>query len=96
MPDDVSEEEKTRRIVALQALQRRIQLELHEGAVGTTVDVLVDSPSRRRTEDVSGRTTGNTVVNFPGSSALLGRILPVHIQRAGPHSLWGTLAAASA
>ncbi len=31
LPDDVSEEEKTRRIVALQALQREIQLELAPG-----------------------------------------------------------------
>ena len=29
-PDDVSEAEKTRRIVALQALQREIQLEMHQ------------------------------------------------------------------
>ena len=34
-PDDVSEQEKTRRIVALQALQREIQIELHEAAVGS-------------------------------------------------------------
>ena len=35
--DDVPEEEKTRRIVALQALQREIQLALHEAAVGHDV-----------------------------------------------------------
>ena len=34
MPDDVPEAEKTRRIVALQALQREIQGELHRQAVG--------------------------------------------------------------
>src|SRR5207245_4058710 len=34
MPDDVSAEEKTRRIVALQALQRDIQLEINERLVG--------------------------------------------------------------
>src|SRR5262249_61157670 len=41
LPDDVSEEEKTRRIVELQTLQRTIQTELNEGLVGTRVDVLV-------------------------------------------------------
>ena len=35
MPDDVSDDEKTARIVALQALQREIQTRLHEEAVGT-------------------------------------------------------------
>jgi tRNA-2-methylthio-N6-dimethylallyladenosine synthase len=63
MPDDVTEEEKTARIVALQSLQRQIQTRLHERAVGLTVEVLVDSASRRQDAEISGRTSGNTVVN---------------------------------
>jgi len=63
LPDDVSEAEKTSRIVALQALQRGIQTRLHEQAVGTTVEVLIDSASRRRESEISGRTSGNTVVS---------------------------------
>src|SRR5438094_6464357 len=39
LPDDVDEAEKTRRIVALQALQREIQSGLNAEMVGTTVDV---------------------------------------------------------
>ena len=93
LPDDVTEEEKTRRIVALQALQRSIQTELHQQAIGRTVEVLVDGVSRRRPGEISGRTSGNTVVNFPvpdGDPSLwLGRTVPVTIRRAGPHSLWG-------
>jgi len=38
--DTVPEDEKTRRIVALQQLQREIQLELHEAMVGETFEVL--------------------------------------------------------
>lgn len=89
MPDDVPEEVKTRRIVALQQLQRRIQWDLHEQAVGRTVDVLVDHTSRRRDWEVSGRTSGNTVVNFPGDPSLVGQLVPVTIRRAGPNSVWG-------
>ena len=63
LPDDVSEAEKTARIVALQSLQREIQTRLHERAVGTTVAVLIDSASRRRDSVISGRTGGNIVVN---------------------------------
>ena len=88
-PDDVHEGEKTRRIVALQALQREIGIELHEAEVGSTVDVLVDSVSRRRDWEVSGRTFGNTVVNFPGPKEWLGRTIPVRITRAGAYSLAG-------
>ena len=41
-------DEKTARIVALQALQREIQTALHERRSATEVEVLVDSASRRR------------------------------------------------
>lgn len=88
-PDAVGEEEKTRRIVALQALQREIQLELHTAAVGSEVEVLVDSVSRRREWELSGRTFGNTVVNFPGPREWVGRTVPVRISRAGAFSLSG-------
>ncbi|HEV3485900.1 MAG TPA: tRNA (N6-isopentenyl adenosine(37)-C2)-methylthiotransferase MiaB [Vicinamibacterales bacterium] len=92
MADAVSEDEKTRRIVALQTLQRDIQAELHAQAVGCTLDVLVDSRSRRRDWELSGRTSGNTVVNFSGAAELIGRIVPVTITAANPNSLKGELA----
>ena len=88
-PDEVSEEEKTRRIVTLQAVQRDIQLDLHNAAIGSRVEVLVDSVSRRRDWEISGRTRGNTVVNLPGPREWLGRTLPVRITRAGAFSLGG-------
>jgi tRNA-2-methylthio-N6-dimethylallyladenosine synthase len=112
MADDVGGDEKTARIVALQSLQREIQTRLHERLVGTTADVLVDTAGRRRARtgnpertggspdelQVSGRTTGNTVVNFPvpaggePAEAWVGRTVPVTIRRAGPNSLWGEAA----
>ena len=87
--DTVSEAEKTRRIVTLQELQREIQLRLNEQAVGTCATVLADARSRRRDDELSGRTSGNTVVNFPGNPEWLGRMVDVAVQKAGPHSLWG-------
>ncbi len=98
MPDDVSAEDKTARIVALQELQRSIQTRLHEQALGADVDVLVDSASRRKDRELSGRTSGNTVVNFPmpsdtshsdAATDWIGRTVTVRITRAGPHSLSG-------
>ncbi len=98
MPDDVSPAEKTARIVALQELQRSIQTRLHEQAVGTEVEVLVDSASRRRNQELSGRTSGNTVVNMPmpsdtshsdAASDWIGRTVNVRITRSGPHNLSG-------
>ena len=92
LPDAVGEDEKTRRIVALQALQREIQSRLNAQLVGRTVDVLVDSGSRRRETELSGRTTTNVVVNLPGPLSWIGRLVPVRVERAGPHSVWGRTA----
>jgi tRNA-2-methylthio-N6-dimethylallyladenosine synthase len=89
LPDDVAEEEKTRRIMALQALQRVVQSELNAAMVGRTLDVLIDAGSRRHPNELSGRTSTNVVVNVPGPAAWIGRTLPIRIERAGPHSVWG-------
>jgi tRNA-2-methylthio-N6-dimethylallyladenosine synthase len=95
MPDDVREEVKSERIVALQARQREIQLALHARAVGQVVHVLVDAVSRRRETELSGRTQGNTVVNFPipsGSRQVndwIGQTVAVAVRRGGAYSLWG-------
>jgi tRNA-2-methylthio-N6-dimethylallyladenosine synthase len=89
LPDDVEEGEKTRRIVALQALQRSIQIELNASLVGREVAVLIDAASRRRDTEISGRTGQNVVVNLPGPSAWMGRTVAVRVERAGAHSVWG-------
>jgi tRNA-2-methylthio-N6-dimethylallyladenosine synthase len=89
MPDDVTDAEKTQRIVALQGLQRSIQSDLFQRSIGSTEQVLVDATSRRRESELTGRTSGNTVVNFPGPSEWLGRFMQVVIRRAGPNSVWG-------
>jgi tRNA-2-methylthio-N6-dimethylallyladenosine synthase len=92
MSDDVPEEEKTRRIVALQALQREIQGELHREAIGRLERVLVDARSRRRPWELSGRTSGNTVVNFTGDPALIGQVVTLKVTAANPNSLRGEIA----
>ena len=95
MPDDVPEDEKTRRIVELQALQRDIQGGLYREAIGRVEPVLVDARSRRRDWELSGRTSGNTIVNFAGQAAWIGRIVPVRITGANPNSLRGEVLAAA-
>ncbi len=89
LADDVAEEEKTRRIVALQAMQRGIQSALNARLVGREVEVLVDAASRRRDTELSGRTSTNVVVNLPGPALRIGQTVLVRVERAGPHSVWG-------
>jgi tRNA-2-methylthio-N6-dimethylallyladenosine synthase len=89
MPDDVTDAEKTRRIVELQSRQKQIQTEIHQAAIGQVVAVLVDAVSRKRDWEVSGRTTGNTIVNFPGERAWVGRTIDVRVSEGWPNSLRG-------
>jgi tRNA-2-methylthio-N6-dimethylallyladenosine synthase len=91
MVDDVPELEKTRRIIRLQEVQREIQAALHGRAVGLEEEVLVDGESRRGRGELAGRTSGNTVVNFPGERSWIGRFARVRVERAGPNSLSGTV-----
>ena len=93
LPDDVTEAEKTRRIVALQELQKQIQMEQFSAMVGETVEVLADAVSRRRDYELSGRTTGNTIINFEGPASLIGALVAVRVTGFGPNSLKGQLAA---
>ena len=57
--------------------------------MGSTVNVLIEGMSRRRDSEVAGRTEGSIVVNLPGPSEWIGRVLPVRITEAAPNSLRG-------
>ena len=94
LPDTVSAQAKSERIVKLQALQGDIQYQINQDLIGAVEEVLVDGTSRKRATELCGRTTGNTVVNFPGDASLLGSTVAVQIERAGPHSVWGEIVGA--
>ena len=89
MPETVTEEEKTCRLTELQSLQKHRQLALHENMIGQQVEVLVDAQSRRRIDEYTGRTDGNTIVNFPATGSCVGKIMRITVMRAGPNSVWG-------
>jgi tRNA-2-methylthio-N6-dimethylallyladenosine synthase len=59
--------------------------------IGRDCDVLVDARSRRRKWELSGRTSGNTVVNFSGDPGWIGKTMNVRITAANPNSLRGTV-----
>ena len=91
MPDTVPETEKGRRLTVLQQAQQDIQQSLHEAMVGRQVTVLADASSRRRerSNEYTGRTCGNTAVNFEAGPDCLGQLLDINVRRAGPNSVWG-------
>jgi tRNA-2-methylthio-N6-dimethylallyladenosine synthase len=88
LPDDVTGEEKARRLQAVNRLQQRRQLAANQARVGTREEVLVDSVDDRR---ASGRTRHFRIVHFEGTSDLLGRLVGVEVTRGGANSLQGRL-----
>ena len=89
LPDSVSAEEKSRRFIALESLQKAIQGEIYGGYVGTEVEVLAEGVSARSRRDLTGHTTCHKVVNFSAGEALAGEILKLRVTEAKSHSLYG-------
>lgn len=89
MADPIPEEEKGRRLAALQERQRRIQIRRNESLAGKTFEVLVEGKSRRENQ-WSGHASNNRVVNFTSSAEdLLGKYVQVCVTHGGPNSLTG-------
>ena len=88
-PDDVPPAEKTRRFLALEQVQRKIQAEVYAGYVGRPVSVLVEGESARSMDDMTGHSTCHKVVNFAGDASLCGQIVEVIVTKAKPNSLYG-------
>ncbi len=97
LPDDVPEEVKRRRNHELLALQDAISEEDNQRFLGGTVEVLVEGPSRaagKRDEggdvlQLTGRTTCDRIVVFPGTRRLVGEILPIALYDCTAHTLLG-------
>ncbi|MEN6473270.1 MAG: tRNA (N6-isopentenyl adenosine(37)-C2)-methylthiotransferase MiaB [Syntrophaceae bacterium] len=91
LADDVALPEKSARLDLLQSLQKRITLENNQARLDKVYEVLVDGPSPRHTHQVFGRTTHGAIINFAGSSSLIGETVAVKVTRANQNSLTGEL-----
>ncbi|MEO0617467.1 MAG: tRNA (N6-isopentenyl adenosine(37)-C2)-methylthiotransferase MiaB [Pseudomonadota bacterium] len=91
LPDEVPMEVKKERLKLLQ--QRIIQqaAAISRGMVGRVERVLVEKPSRKDPNQLSGRTENMRWVNFDGPASLIGDFADVVITEALPNSLRGRL-----
>ena len=80
--------EKSRRIVALQARQREIQLERNRALIGRTAEVMVEKFNPKRGQ-YNGRTSANRIIGFASENEKLGSYREVRITGAGPSALVG-------
>jgi len=91
MDRPVCDSVKWERLRMLQTLQKEHTLEKNRACVRRLEEVLVEGPSRNGSEDMTGRTRGNRIVNFPGTTRLIGKTISVRIVEAFPHSLRGEM-----
>lgn len=90
-PDDVTEEEKTERIVRLQEIQRDITLKKNSAHIGTIQTILIEEGTGRYKPSFVGRADGNQLVLLnPEDRFEVGELVQVKITAASPHSLKGT------
>ncbi len=89
LEDNTSQDEKLRRLQRLQALINSQGQAISEAMVGTVQKVLVEGPSRKREDELMGRTENNRIVNFAAPARLVGQMVDIRITAALPHSLRG-------
>ncbi|KTC93008.1 tRNA (N6-isopentenyl adenosine(37)-C2)-methylthiotransferase MiaB [Legionella drozanskii] len=91
LPDETPMDLKKQR---LQILQNRLLLQASrysQAMVGSTQRILVTGKSKKNSQQLSGRTECNRVVNFDGPPSLIGNFAKVHINESLPNSLRGRL-----
>jgi tRNA-2-methylthio-N6-dimethylallyladenosine synthase len=89
--DQVEEQVKQERLALLQKIQKEITLQKNQALEGRIEEVLVEGYSKQSEQDVTGRTRNNRVVNFEGDLESTGKLVPVRIVKAYPHSLRGEI-----
>lgn len=91
MADDIPEEEKTRRLNEIIALQGQIALENNRKEVGREYEVLVEGESHRSKERLFGRNSQNKVVVFDRRDAQPGTYRRVRVDDCTAATLLGEL-----
>jgi tRNA-2-methylthio-N6-dimethylallyladenosine synthase len=87
--DDVTEQTKKQR---LQILQQRINQNAQQIArnmLGTQQRILVEGPSKKDPNELTGRTENNRVVNFVGTNDMIGEFVDVEVTSVFSNSLRG-------
>ena len=91
LPARIGRNEKHTRLSVVQERQRGITLSKNKVLDGTIQEVLVEGPGKRGDDQLTGRTLGNKVVNFPARTNLKGQLVRVKIVKGLQNSLLGEL-----
>lgn len=91
MKDDVPDEEKKARFMRLLKVVEETTNEASASLLNKTIPVLVDGPSKKDPNILSGYSEGSKLVNFPGPAYLKGEIVELKIIENHCHYLVGEL-----
>ena len=91
LPDDIPDDEKTRRLNEIIALQGQIALENNREEVGREYEVLVEGESHRSREQLFGRNSQNKVIVFDRRDAQPGTYRKVKVNSCTAATLIGEL-----
>ena len=86
-PDDIPDEEKTRRLEEVIALQGELSMESNRRDVGKTFRVLVEGASKRSDDQLFGRNSQNKVIIFPKGDHQIGDYVDVTVTECTPATL---------
>ncbi|HVI26302.1 MAG TPA: tRNA (N6-isopentenyl adenosine(37)-C2)-methylthiotransferase MiaB [Xanthomonadaceae bacterium] len=89
LEDNVTSEEKHARLAQLQATINANAARIARAMVGTVQRVLVEGPSRKNPDELTGKTENMRSVNFPGHPRLVGHFVDLRITEALTNSLRG-------
>src|SRR5690606_36842240 len=92
LPDEVSDEVKHARLSRLQAAVNANAAVISRAMVGSVQRVLVEGPSRKDPDELTGKTENMRSVNFPAPQRLVGQFVDVAITGAMSNSLRGRVA----
>ncbi|MCK7592571.1 tRNA (N6-isopentenyl adenosine(37)-C2)-methylthiotransferase MiaB [Pseudomarimonas salicorniae] len=91
LADDTPAAEKSARLARLQAAIDAKAKAISQSMVGSVQTVLVEGPSKKNPNEMTGRTENMRFVNFPGHPRLTGQFVDVQITEAMSNSLRGRL-----
>ncbi len=92
LPDQISEEEKSRRLLVVQEKQRSIQIRRNADYVGNVEEVHVEG-FHPALDQWAGKTSQHKTLNFSARRPdLIGKYVQVRVTRAGPNALVGEAA----
>lgn len=89
LADDTPADVKHARLTRLQAAINENARKINEAMVGSVQRVLVEKPSRKNPNEMTGRTENMRYVNFPGHPRMIGQFVDVVITEAMSNSLRG-------